>query len=96
MLGVCNVHVHSYPLNEQQEQIKLLEGGKLLFSPLNGEGLEPIVFRWKCHGGHIMELRDESNNRTKFKCYAEKVVREIQFFCDFTSLCVYIVTSQVI
>ena len=43
-----------------------------------------------------MELCDECNNRTNFKFYAEKDVRDIQFFCEFTSLCVHIVTSQVI
>ena len=32
----------------------------------------------------------------QFEFYIEKVVREIQFFCDFTSLCVHIVMSQVI
>ena len=67
-------------MNEQQEQITLLEGGKLLFSPLNGEGLEPIVLPWKYHSGHIMELCDECNNCSEFQFYTGKVVRDIQFF----------------
>ena len=80
MLLLCNVHVRSHPLNEQQEQITLLEGGKLLVSPLNGEGLEPIVLPWKCHSGHIMELCEEHNNCTEFQFYTEKVERDNQFF----------------
>ena len=64
MLVLCNVHIRSYPVNEQQEQITLLEGKKTDFSPLNGEGVEPIVLAWKCHSGHIMELCDECNNCT--------------------------------
>ena len=79
-LVLCNVHIRSYPLDEQQEQITLLEGGKLCFFPLNGEGLEPIVLPWKCHIGHIMELCDECNKCTKFQLYTKKVVRDIQFF----------------
>ena len=51
---------------------------------------------WKCHSGHIMELSDECNNCTKFQRYTEKAFRDIPFFCDFTSLRVNIVTSQVI
>ena len=54
VLVLCNVHIHSARLNEHQEQITLLEGGKLWFYPLNGEGLDPIVLPWKCHSGHIM------------------------------------------
>ena len=92
MLVLCNVHIRSQLLNEQQEQITLLEGGKLRFFPLNGEGLEPIVLPWKYHSGH-MEFCDECNNRTEFQFYAEKVVSDIQFFvishhcpcCDVTS-----------
>ena len=62
VLVLCNVHIRSHPLNEQQERITLLDGGKLGFYLLNGEGLEPIVLLWKCHSGHIMELYDEYNN----------------------------------
>ena len=80
VLVLCNVHICLHPLNEQQEQITLFEGGKLWFYPLNGEGLEPIVLPWKCHSGHIMELCDECNNCTKFQFYTEKVVRDIAFF----------------
>ena len=36
VLVLCNVHIRSQPLNEQQEQITLLEGGKLGFYLLNG------------------------------------------------------------
>ena len=79
-LVLCNVHLYSHPLNEQQDQITFLNGGKLSFSSLNGEGLEPIVLSWKCHSGHIMELCDECNNCTKFQLYKEKVVRDINFF----------------
>jgi len=43
-----------------------------------------------------MELCDEYNNCTEFQFYTEKVVRDIQFFCDFAPLCVPVVTSQVI
>ena len=43
VLVLCNVHIRSHPLNEQQERITLLDGGKLGFYLLNGEGLEPIV-----------------------------------------------------
>jgi len=67
VLVLCNVHIRSHLLNEQQEQITLLEGGKLWFSPLNGESLEPIVLPWKCHSGHIMELCDECNYCTEFQ-----------------------------
>ena len=80
VLVLCNVHIHSHPMNQQQEQLTLLEGGKLWCSPLNGESLEPIVLPWNCHSGHIMELCDECNNCTKFQFYTEKVVRDIQFF----------------
>ena len=67
-------------MNEQEEQITLLEGGKLCFYPLSGEGLEPIVLPWKCHSGYIMELCDECDNCTKFQFYTEKVFRDIPFF----------------
>ena len=68
----------SHPLNEQQEQITL-EGGKLSFSPLNGEDLELIVLQWKCHNGDSMEFCDEYNNCTKFQFYTEQVMRDIEF-----------------
>ena len=84
MLVLCNVHIRSHPLNEQQKQITLHNTSwrkeTLIFSPLNGEGVEPIVLAWKCHSGHILELCDECNNCTKFQFYTEKVVRDIQFF----------------
>ena len=80
VLVLCNVHIRSHSLNEQQEQVTLLEGGKLWFYLLNGEGLEPIMLPWKCHSGHIVEPYDESNNCTKFLFYAEKVFRDIQLF----------------
>ena len=35
---------------------------------------------WKCHSGHIMELRKECNNCTEFHFYTEKVVRDIPLF----------------
>ena len=79
MLVLCNVHICSHPLNEQQGQITLLEGGKLSFYLLNGEGLEPIVLPWKCHSEHMMELCDECNNCTKFQFFTEKVL-DIPFF----------------
>ena len=41
-----------------------------------------------------MELCDECNNCKKFQFYKENLLRDIQFFCDFTSLFVHIVTSQ--
>ena len=69
---LCNVHIRSHPLNEPQEQITFLEGGKLGFYPLNGEGLGPIVSPWKCHIGHIAELCDECNNCAKFQFYTER------------------------
>ena len=72
VLVLCNVHIHSHPLNEQQEQITLLEGRKLWFYFLNGQGLEPIVLPWKCQSGHIMELCDECNNCTKFSSIQKK------------------------
>ena len=80
LLVLCNIHIRLHPLNEQQDQITLLAGGKLWFSSLNEEGLEPIVLPWKYHSGHIMELYDKCNNCTKFQLYTEKVVRDIQFF----------------
>ena len=61
LLVLCHVRIRSHPLNEQQDQITLLNGGKLYFSSLNGEGLEHIVLPWKCHSGHIMELCHECN-----------------------------------
>jgi len=76
VLVLCNVHICSHPQNEQQE-ITLVEGGKLLFYPLNVEGLEPIVLLWKCHSGHIIELCDECiNNCTKFQFDTETVFRD--------------------
>ena len=94
VLVLCNVHNRSHLLNEQQEQITLLEGGKLWFSPLTGEGLEPIVLPWKCHSGHIMELCDECNYCTEFQFYTEKNRERYSIFCDFTPLCVPVGTSQ--
>ena len=82
-LVLCNVRIHSHPLNQQQDQITLLDWGlriKDWFSSLNGEGLEPIVLPSKCHSGHIMELCDECNNCTTFQLYTENVVRDIKFF----------------
>ena len=54
---LCNVLIHSHPLNEQhQDQITLLERDKLRFHPLDGEGLEPIVLPWKCHTGRSIAM----------------------------------------
>ena len=83
VLALSNAHIRSHPLHEQQEQITLLEGGKLWFSPLNGERLEPIVLPWKCHIGHIMEHFNECNNCTKFQFYTGKVGEDIHFFLWF-------------
>ena len=71
LLVRCNARISSHPLNEHQEQLTLLEGGKLWFYPLKGESLELIVLPWKCHRGHIVELCDECNNCTKFQNSAE-------------------------
>ena len=83
---LCNVHIRSQPLNEQQEQITLLEGGKLWFSPLNGEGLEPIVLPWKCHSGHMMELCDECNNCNEFQFLDRKSWERFNFLWFYTIL----------
>ena len=96
MLLLCNFHIRSHPLNEQQEQITLLEGVNTLIYLLNGEGLEPIVLPWKCHSEHIMELCDECNNCTKFQFYTEKVFRDIPFFVILHHFSVQKVTSQII
>ena len=45
---------------------------------------------WKCHKGHFIKLC-ECNNCTEFQFYTEKVVRDIQNFCDFTPPCVPVV-----
>ena len=76
--ATCNVRIHSHTLNEQQEQITLLEEGKLWFSPLSGEGLEPIELPWKSHCGHNFVI---TVTTVQFQFYVEKVVRDIQF-CD--------------
>ena len=94
VLVLCNVHISSHPLNKQQEQITLPEGEKLWFYLLNGEGLEPIMLPWKCHGGNIMKLCGECNNHRKFQFYTKQIFRDIPIFCDFTSFCV--VTSHLI
>ena len=46
----CAVHSRSHTLNEQQEQITVLEGGKLWFYPLIGEGT-----LW-CHGNVTVDI----------------------------------------
>ena len=86
-LVLCNVYIRSHPLNDQQEQITLLEGGKRWFYPLNGEGPKYIVLPWKRHSGYTMELCDECNNCTKFQFYTENVLRDIQFFLFYITLC---------
>ena len=73
VLVLCNVHIRSHPLNDQQEQITLW------FYPLNGKGLEPIVLPWKCQSGHIMELCDECNNCIHLQFCKENVFRDIPF-----------------
>ena len=45
VLVLCNVYIRSHTLNEQLEQLTFLEGGKLWFRPLNGEGPEPIALK---------------------------------------------------
>ena len=82
-----NVHIHSHPLNEHQEQITLLEGGKLWFYLLKGESLELIVLPWKCHSEHIVELCNECNNCIKFQFHREKVFRDIPFFVILHHIC---------
>ena len=77
---LSNAHIRSHPRHEQQGLIALLEGGKLRFYLLNGEGLEPITLPWKCHHGHIMELCGECNNCTKVQFDTEKIFRDIPFF----------------
>ena len=80
VLELCNVHISSQPLNKQQEQMTLLEGENSDFIFLNGEGLEPIVLKWKCHSGNIIKLRGECNNCTKFQFNTKKVFRGIPYF----------------
>ena len=77
---LSNAHIRSHALLKQQGLIALLEGEKLSFYLLNGEGLEPIMFPWKFHSGHIMELWDECNNFTKFHFYTENAFRDILIF----------------
>ena len=84
------VHIRSQPQNDLYGQITLPQGRKLWFSPLNGKSLELIALPWECQSRHIMEQQ-----LTKFQFYTEKLVRNIQFFCDFAPLGVHIVTSQV-
>ena len=84
---LCNVHISSHPLNKQQEQVTLLEGEKLWFYLLNGEGLEPIVLPWKCHSGNIMKLCGECNKRTKFQFYTKKSSEIIPFWWFYIILC---------
>ena len=84
MLVLCNVHICSHPLNEQQEQITLLEGGKFEWRGPGAHSVGMEMSQWD-----IMELCDEcKNNCTKFQFYTEKAFRDIPFFCDFTSFCV--------
>ena len=45
VLVLCNVHIHSHPLNEQQEQITLLEGGNSAFP-----------FEWRGPGTHCVTM----------------------------------------
>ena len=80
MLVLCNVHIRPQPLNEQHEQITLLDGGNSDFLPFEWRGRGAHYVPWKCHREHIIELRDEYNNCTKFQFYTEKVVRDIKKF----------------
>ena len=85
---LCNVRIRSHPLNEQQDEITLLDEGKLWFSSLNGEGLEPIVLPWKCHRGHIMELCDECNNcACSFSSVQKTLWERLNFLWFYTTLC---------
>ena len=84
-LVLCNVHIRLHPLNDQQEQITPLEGGKRWFYPLNGESPKYIVLPWKPHSGYTMELCDECNNCTKFQFYTKNVLRDI--FLLYITLC---------
>jgi len=46
-----------------------------------GPGTHCVATNWlKCYNGHIMELCDNCNNRTKFQFHAEKVFRNNPFF----------------
>ena len=66
VLMLCDVHIRSHLLNEHKEQITLyLKVGNSDFTTVQ----EPIVFPWKCHKGHAMELCDEYNNCTKFQFF---------------------------
>ena len=94
LLVLCDVRIRSHPLNEQQDQITLLDWGKLWFSSLNGECLESIVLPWKCYSGHIMELCDECNNCTKFQLFTCGKICER--YSIFTPLCAHKMTSHVI
>ena len=76
VLLLWNVHIHSHSLNEQQEKMTILEGGKLWFYP------------FCCHGNVtvdiiIMELCDECNNCTKFQFHTEEVLEDTLHFLWF-------------
>ena len=79
-------YIYSHPLNEQQEQMTILEGGKFWFYPLNGEGLEPILLPWKCYSGHSMEYCDVMRVTTvqTFSVPHRKSLQIYCIFCDFT------------
>ena len=47
MVVLCNFHIRSQPLNEQQEQITPLEGGKLTLI---------LPFEWGGPGAHCVTM----------------------------------------
>ena len=79
MLVLFDVHIRSYPLNEQQEQMNSLKEEIFPFE-WRGPGTHCVVTEMSPWRHHIMELCDECDNCTKFQFYTEKVVRDIQFF----------------
>ena len=74
---LCNVHIRSHPLNDNQEQITLSNEENSDFTVWMGRTWSPLC----CHGNVTvdMELCDEYKNCRKFQFYAEKDSRGIPF-----------------
>jgi len=89
VLVQCNVHIHLHPPNEKQEQLTLLEEG----------GTLALLFEWRGTGAHClgMEMSQRTYHGTVQSFSSIHLISsEISFiFCDFTSSCDNLVTSQV-
>ena len=94
VLVLCNVHIRSHAVNEKQEQITLLEGGKLLFPLWMERAWSPLC----CHGNVKVDVSwnfvMSVTTVLSFSSIQKKSWERFNFSWFDTPLCLHIVSTS--